>query len=62
MFCCEKLKREHPDCWVNTHIAENPSEVRGNLELHKGCNDYLGVYEKYNLVDKKLTARHLVER
>jgi guanine deaminase len=25
---CRRLKAEHPDCWVNTHISENPSECR----------------------------------
>jgi guanine deaminase len=23
-----QLRQEHQDCWVNTHISENPSEVR----------------------------------
>lgn len=25
MQACQRLKHEHPDCWVNTHISENPS-------------------------------------
>jgi guanine deaminase len=25
---CRQLKQEHPDCWINTHISENPSENR----------------------------------
>ena len=24
MNACQRLKKEHPDCWVNTHISENP--------------------------------------
>src|SRR5262245_28673581 len=37
---CQRLKREHPDCWVNTHISETPDEVRGVLAQHDGCADY----------------------
>ena len=55
---CQRLKREHPDCWVNTHISENPSEVRGVLAQHPECADYLGVYEKYKLVGPKFSGGH----
>ena len=54
---CQRLKQEHPDCWVNTHISENPSEIRGVKEFHQ-CQDYLGVYEKYSLVGKKFSGGH----
>jgi guanine deaminase len=55
---CRKLKHEHPDCWVNTHISENPSEIHGVLAEHKDCSDYLGVYEKYDLVGPKFSGGH----
>ena len=55
---CEQLKHEHPDCWVNTHISENPAECRGVLEQHPGAEDYLGVYEKYGLVGPKFSGGH----
>ncbi|MFG1402018.1 guanine deaminase [Xanthobacter sediminis] len=55
---CEQLKKEHPDCWVNTHISENPAECRGVLEQHPDCNDYLGVYEKFGLVGPKFSGGH----
>jgi guanine deaminase len=54
----ERLKREHPDCWINTHISENPSEVRGVLEQYPDCADYLTVYEKYGLVGPKFSGGH----
>ncbi|GAA0997374.1 guanine deaminase [Subtercola frigoramans] len=57
---CEQLKAEHPDVWVNTHISENPHEIRGVLALHPECDDYLGVYEKYNLVGPKFSGGHAV--
>ena len=55
---CRQLKLEHPDCWVNTHISENPAECRGVLEAHPGSTDYLGVYEKYQLVGPKFSGGH----
>lgn len=58
MKACQRLKREFPDCWVNTHVSENPSEIRGVLAEHGDCADYLGVYEKYRLVGPKFTGGH----
>jgi guanine deaminase len=55
---CRRLKREHPDCWVNTHISETPDEVRGVKAEHPECADYLGVYEKYELVGPKFSGGH----
>ena len=55
---CEQLKKEYPDCWVNTHISENPAEIRTLLDLHQDCSDYLGVYEKYGLVGPKFSGGH----
>lgn len=58
LAACQRLKHEHPDCWVNTHISENPNEVRGVLAEHGDCSDYLGVYEKYGLVGPKFSGGH----
>ncbi|MBS7540760.1 guanine deaminase [Ancylobacter lacus] len=58
LAACQRLKQEHPDCWVNTHISENPTECRGVLEQHADCDDYLGVYEKYGLVGPKFSGGH----
>jgi len=54
---CGQLHQEFPDCWVNTHVSENPTETR-NAALEHGCSDYLGCYEKYGLVGPKFTAGH----
>jgi guanine deaminase len=58
LSACQRLKKEHPDCWVNTHVSENPSEVRGVLTVHTDCHDYLGVYEKYGLVGPRFSGGH----
>ena len=55
---CRRLKEENPDLWVNTHISENPSEIRELLAAHPDCDDYLGVYEKYGLVGPKFSGGH----
>ncbi len=57
MAMCGKLHKEFPDCWVNTHVSENPTETR-NAPLEHKCSDYLGCYEKYGLVGPKFTAGH----
>lgn len=58
MEVCQRLKRDFPDCWVNTHISENPAECRGVLQLHSDCQDYLAIYEKYDLVGPKFSGGH----
>ena len=55
---CQQLKVEHPDCWVSTHISENPAECRAVLDQNPDCPDYLGVYEKYGLVGPKFSGGH----
>src|SRR6185295_4159844 len=50
MAACERLKREHPDCWVNTHISESVDECRGVRDAYPDSADYLAVYERYGLV------------
>lgn len=58
MAQCRRLKAEYPELWINTHISENPAEVHGVLALHSDCDDYLAVYEKYDLVGPKFTGGH----
>lgn len=55
---CARLKREHPDCWVNTHISENPAECREVLRQRPDCADYLAIYERHGLVGPKFTGGH----
>lgn len=55
---CRQLKQEHPDCWINTHISENPSEIRTAREHYPDCPDYTSVHEKHGLLGPKFTAGH----
>ena len=58
MNSCGKLKREFNDCWINTHISENPSEVRSAKIHFPECNDYTQVHEVHGLLGPKFTAGH----
>lgn len=55
---CKRLKEEYPDCWINTHISENPSEIRTARDLYPDCADYTQVHEKHGLLGPKFTAGH----
>jgi guanine deaminase len=55
---CRQLKLEHNDCWINTHISENPSEIRTAHYHFPGCDDYTHVHEKHGLLGPKFTAGH----
>ncbi|MCI4664257.1 MAG: guanine deaminase [Neomegalonema sp.] len=59
------LLAEHPDCWAQTHIAENHSEIALTAELFPNAPDYLGVYERHGLLGRRTLLGHcihLVER
>ena len=58
MAACERLKREHPDCWVNTHLSETIGEREEMRALYPDSADYLAVYEKYGLVGPKFSGGH----
>jgi guanine deaminase len=58
MAACQRLKAEHPDCWVNTHISETRDEVSAVQAENPDCADYLAVYEKYGLVGPRFSAGH----
>ena len=55
---CHQLKMEHDDCWINTHISENPTELRTSRMEFPDCADYTAVHEKHGLLGAKFTAGH----
>jgi guanine deaminase len=59
MAVCERLKQENKDIWINTHLNENPKEIKDTNAYHETA-DYLEVFEKYNLVGPKFTGGHSV--
>jgi guanine deaminase len=55
---CHQLKQKNPDCWVNTHISENPSELRTARFHFPDCDDYTQVHTKHGLLGPKFVAGH----
>jgi guanine deaminase len=52
------LWREHPDVWVQTHIAENRAEVAWIAELFPQRSNYLDVYDHYGLIGRRSVLAH----
>jgi guanine deaminase len=52
------LKREHPDCFVQSHVSENRSEVAWAKALFPERRDYLDVYDHYGLLGRRAIYGH----
>lgn len=55
---CRQLKEEYNDCWINTHISENPTEIKTCHQYYPDCADYTAVHELHGLLGPKFTAGH----
>ncbi len=51
---------QHPGVWMQTHLSENPREIVETAELFPGASDYLDVYERFGLVQKRSVFAHCV--
>jgi len=45
---------------IQTHMSENKNEVKLVKKMHPWINDYIDVYEKYNLLNSKTIFAHCV--
>lgn len=54
------LAREHPDCFVQTHVDENPNEISLVAELYPDAPDYMGVYESHGLLGPRALLGHCI--
>ncbi|MEP3047431.1 MAG: guanine deaminase [Roseibium sp.] len=54
------LLKEIPDCHLQTHINENHNEIAFTKELFPKADDYLGVYEKFELLGAKTLLGHCI--
>jgi guanine deaminase len=52
------LRREHPDCFVQSHIAENLAEVAWVKQLFPERKGYLDVYDHYGLLGRRAIYGH----
>jgi guanine deaminase len=59
------LWREHPHCWVQSHVSENRLEVAWAKELFPAARDYVDVYARFGLLGRRAIyghGIHLTER
>jgi len=55
---CQTLLREESSLTLTTHINETPDEFERLKALYPWANDYLSVYEKYDLVGRRSVLAH----
>lgn len=53
-----QLMSEHPDIYLQTHVAENTDECRWAAELFPQATDYVGVYEDAGLLGRRSVLAH----
>lgn len=52
------LKREFPDCFVQSHVSENVREVAWMKELFPERRGYLDIYDHYGLLGRRTIYGH----
>lgn len=52
------LKREHPDCFVQSHVSESRAEIAWVKKLFPRRNGYLDVYDHYGLLGPRAIYGH----
>lgn len=60
MAAAQALVAEHPECYVQTHLSENDSEISYSMELYPEAPDYTGIYENYGLLGGKTLLGHSI--
>ena len=54
------ILRAHPLVWMQTHLAENTTEVRETAALFPRARDYLDVYDGFGLVGPRSVFAHCI--
>ncbi len=52
------LFKEHPDLYLQTHVAENPNEVDWVAKLFPWSRSYLDVYDHYGMLAERTVYAH----
>jgi guanine deaminase len=53
-----RLLADHAGLYMQTHVAENPAEVRWVAELFPKARSYLDVYERFGLLNERAVLAH----
>ena len=54
------LMREHPDCYLQTHLSENQAEIDYTAQLFPDAKDYLDVYDRFGLLGERALFGHCI--
>ncbi|SDE01002.1 guanine deaminase [Paraburkholderia lycopersici] len=57
---CGALAKAHADVFIQSHVAENPDEVKWVKELFPGHRSYLDVYDDYGLLRRRAVYGHCI--
>jgi guanine deaminase len=57
---CGRLLDEHPDVYLQSHVAENRGEVAWVAELYPWSRSYLDVYDHYGLLRPRAVYAHCI--
>ncbi len=54
------LLREHPDCYLQTHLSENHREIEAVRRLFPWAESYTAVYDRYGLLGPRALLGHCI--
>lgn len=60
MELCGALKKQHPDCYIQTHLDENLAEITQVAKVYPWSQNYLDVYNRFGLVTRKTILGHCI--
>ena len=55
-----EIVRDHPEVWMQTHLAETTDEIAQAEALFPAASDYLNVYERFGLVGPRSVFAHCI--
>lgn len=55
-----ELAAQHPDVWIQSHVAENKDEVRWARELFPASRSYLAIYDDFGLMRNRAVYAHCI--
>lgn len=57
---CGSLKKEHPDCYIQTHLDENVNEIAEVKKRYPWSKHYMDVYDRFGLVTDRTVFGHCI--
>jgi guanine deaminase len=54
------LLREHPDCYLQTHLAENHDEIATARRLYPQASSYTDIYDRHGLLGPRSLFGHCI--